>query len=299
METHVQSFLRYVRLDRNYSPHTVSAYEDDLRQFCAFLSTVFPNGEPAPGDINHALLREFFASLLEAGFSRRSIARKVACLKSFFRYLRKSNIIRINPAAAVSSPKLERRLPHYLDENSVARLMEQPDRGTSRGKRDAAILELLYSTGIRLGELLELRAEDIDWPGRTIKVRGKGNKERIVPFGTKAATALREYLTVRNEFCGKRSAPRSLFLTVRGNAMSPKSVNVLMNHYIGLVSEIEKKSPHVLRHTFATHLLNRGADLRAVKELLGHESLSTTQIYTHVSIERLVKIYTQAHPKAS
>jgi len=299
METHVQSFLHYARSDRNFSPHTVAAYEDDLRQFCAFLARAFPGAAPGPADINHGILRKFFAYLLEEGFSRRSVARKVACLKSFFRYLRKSHVIEINPASAVSSPRLERRLPQYLDEDSVSRLMQQPDRATTGGKRDAAILELLYSTGIRLGEMLRLRVEDIDFSGNTIKVMGKGSKERIVPFGRKAASALREYLAVRGEFLGKSRPVRNVFLTVRGNIMSPKGVNVLMNHYIALVSEIEKKSPHVLRHTFATHLLNHGADLRAVKELLGHESLSTTQIYTHVSIEKLVKIYAQAHPKAS
>ncbi len=176
--------------------------------------------------------------------------------------------------------------------------MDQPDRSLPEGVRDAAILELLYGTGIRLSELIGLSRIDVDFPGSTIKVTGKGSKDRIIPLGRKAAEAVRAYLAVRPSFETPRS-PSLLFLTRRGYSLNPKGVNLLMNRYIGAVSDIQKKSPHVLRHTFATHLLNRGADLRAVKEMLGHESLSTTQIYTHVSIERLKKVYSQAHPKAS
>jgi integrase/recombinase XerC len=184
--------------------------------------------------------------------------------------------------------------------------MDQPDRSTPAGSRDAAILELLYSTGIRLGELLALRLEDIDLGRRTVKVTGKGRKQRIVPLGGPAREAIREYLRLRDNLLPKESLPgdrgadpSAVFLTVRGKSMSPKGINVLMNKYIGQVSEIAKKSPHVLRHSCATHLLNRGADLQAVRELLGHASLSTTQIYTHVSVERLKRVYSKAHPKAT
>jgi site-specific recombinase XerD len=180
--------------------------------------------------------------------------------------------------------------------------MEQPDRSTAEGKRDAAILELLYGTGIRLGELLSLEVEDLDLKEGRVKVLGKGSKERIVPVGRMAIQALTGYLRVRTEFSGKGGAgavSNRLFLTLRGFPMNPKGVNLLMNRYIGLVSDIEQKSPHVLRHTFATHLLNRGADLRAVKEMLGHESLTTTQVYTHVSVDRLKKVYSRSHPRAS
>jgi integrase/recombinase XerC len=293
MQTHIDSFLRYLASDRNYSPHTVAAYANDLRQFHDFLGA-----QADPAAVDRPAIRRFLADLHDRSFAMPSIARKLATLKSFFRYLRKTGVIQGNPVASTIAPKLGKRLPQYLDEPAVMRLMDQPDRTTAEGARDAAILEILYSTGIRLSELLGLREADIDFAGETIKVRGKGSKERIVPFGRKAGTALRDYLAVRPALAAP-AGPDVLFLTVRGKGMNPKGVNILMNTYIARVSEIEKKSPHVLRHTFATHLLDRGADLRAVKELLGHESLSTTQVYTHVSVERLRKVYTQAHPRAS
>jgi integrase/recombinase XerC len=220
-------------------------------------------------------------------------------LRSFYKYLLRNGIIPANPTVLVQTPKLERRLPQFLDEESVRQLMEQPDRATPEGTRDAAILEMFYSTGIRLSELLNVTLDDVDLDGGTIKVVGKGSKERIVPIGSRARDAVRHYLAVRHHFLPQSTSPRWIFLTVRGKRMSPKGVNLLVNRYIGAVSEIQKKSPHVLRHTFATHLLDRGADLQAVRELLGHESLSTTQVYTHVSVERLKKVYAQAHPKGS
>ena len=295
MQTYIDSFLRYLASDRNYSPHTIAAYANDLRQFLDFLGA-----QADPAAVDRPVIRRFLAHLHDRSFRMPSIARKLATLKSFFRYLRKTGVIQGNPVASTVAPKLEKRLPQYLDEPAVARLMEQPDRATPEGKRDAAILEILYATGIRLSELLGLREADIDFAGETIKVTGKGSKQRIVPFGRPAGKALRDYLAVRPALAAAAAAPPEvLFLTVRGHGMNPKGVNILMNMYIARVSEIVKKSPHVLRHTFATHLLDRGADLRAVKELLGHESLSTTQIYTHVSVDRLRKVYTQAHPRAS
>ncbi|HET6273787.1 MAG TPA: tyrosine recombinase XerC [Bacteroidota bacterium] len=298
MEHDVRTYLHYLRKERNYSPHTIAAYEDDLRQFEEYLSRVSEKGAISLRGIDRGTIRGFLGSLLEQGFSKRSVARKLACLKSFFKYLCKVHRLDCNPAANVASPKLERRLPQFLDEDTVTRLMEQPDRCTLEGIRDAAILELFYGTGIRLSELIYLRVGDVDIANGTVKVTGKGSKDRIVPFGRPARKALDDYLLRRREFVGKMADTRILFLSARGKRMNPKGINVLMNTYIGKVSEIEKKSPHVLRHTFATHLLNRGADLRAVKELLGHESLSTTQVYTHVSVDRLKKVYAQAHPKA-
>jgi integrase/recombinase XerC len=295
------SWLLALRREKNASPNTILAYENDLRQLCDFLARgrKYEGGEIAKVDL--ALLRLFLGELLEKGFSRRSIARKVACLKSFFRYLHRSGTIPDNPALNLSSPRLQKRLPQYLDEDAVRQLMEQPDRKTTEGKRDAALLELLYGTGIRLSELLHLELKDIDLHEGSMKVVGKGRKERIVPVGRKAVEAIRMYLSVRSEFSTKRKFRHGaqLFLTRRGYPMNPKGVNILMNRYIGLVSDIEQKSPHVLRHTFATHLLNRGADLQAVKEMLGHESLATTQLYTHVSMDRLKKVYAQAHPRAA
>ncbi len=299
MQNHIRAFLDYLRDARNYSPHTVAAYECDLREFLAFWESEFPGRVMTPAGVDRRAIRRFLAWLHDGAFASRSIARKLACLKSFFRYLRKMHLVESNPAATVVSPKLERRLPRTLDERCVARLMEQPDRSTTEGARDAALLEILYSAGIRLSELIALRLADIDFDNGTIKVTGKGSKQRIIPFGSRARSALQAYIAVRPELASRGERPSNAFLSSHGKPMSPKVVNRLMNRYIGMVSEIEKRSPHVLRHTFATHLLNRGADLRAVKELLGHESLSTTQMYTHVSVEHLRKVYAQAHPKAS
>jgi len=279
----------------------VGAYEHDLAQFIEFLSRHHSGLSFDISDIDHLTIRLFLGDLLEHNVSKRSAARKLACVRSFFRYLHKRQVIKKNPATNVASPRLQKRLPEYLDEHAIERLMDQPDRSTAEGKRDAAILELFYGSGIRLSELIGLRLDDVDGKRRTLKVLGKGKKERIVPFGRKALDAINSYLAVRGSFLPVRRNPataRTLFLTKRGFALSPKGVNLLMNRYIGQVSEIGQKSPHILRHSFATHLLNRGADLRAVKEMLGHESLSTTQIYTHVSVDRLKKIYAQAHPKA-
>ena len=298
MEKDVRTYLQYLRKERNYSPHTVASYEDDLRQFADYLARAAHGSTVALEAVDQKTIRGFLGDLVDRGFARRSVARKLACLKSFFKYLRRIDRLDFNAAANVASPKLERRLPYYLDEETVNRLMDQPDCTTLTGIRDAAILEIFYGTGIRLSELIHLRVRDVDIAGNTLKVTGKGSKERIVPFGRPATKALQAYLQRRPEFVRKPPDAGVLFLTITGKQMNPKGINVLMNMYIGRVSEIEKKSPHVLRHTFATHLLNRGADLQAVRELLGHESLSTTQVYTHVSVDRLKKVYAQAHPKA-
>ncbi|MEK7670996.1 MAG: tyrosine recombinase, partial [Bacteroidota bacterium] len=272
-------------------------------QFSQFLSRHFSDARFSLRKVDHVTIRLFLYHLVEQEFSRRSIARKLACLKSFFRYLYKNKVIETNPAANVQSPKLEKLLPTVLSEEAVTALMEQADTSTPEGLRDQAILEMFYGTGIRLSELINLSWQDVDFADATLKVTGKGSKQRIVPLGRKAKQSLRNYSSSRDSvldegYCDETNGS-AVFITKRGKRLSPKSVNVLMNRYIGKVSEIKKKSPHVLRHSFATHLLDRGADLLAVKELLGHESLSTTQIYTHVSVERLKKIYAQAHPKAS
>jgi integrase/recombinase XerC len=302
MQAAVTTYLRYLEQERGFSTHTIASYREDLRQFSEFVHRHFARQSISLQDIDRSVIRLFLGDMLERRFAKSSIARKLACLKSFFRYLHATHVIAHNPAGNVASPKLDKRLPRVLDEESAARLMEQPDRSSVVGLRDAAILELFYSTGIRLSELIGLRLIDVDLHNDTIKVLGKGAKERIVPVGRHAKAAVKAYIAARNQLipssCAGAETPE-VFLTVRGKPMQPKGVNVLVRRYISIISEIEKRSPHVLRHSFATHLLNRGADLNAVKELLGHASLSTTQIYTHVSIERLKKIYAQAHPKAS
>lgn len=292
----VEAFLRYVESERNYSRHTVAAYDDDLRQFQTYLQQNGQESEEALLTATHQTIRHFLGYLIEQGFSRRSIARKLACLRSFYKFLVRTGVAAGNPTGLVASPKLERTLPAFLDEQTVAMVLEQPDRKTPEGMRDAAILELFYSTGIRLSELLGLTVEDLNMHDGTIKVTGKGSKQRIVPFGRKAHSALTAYLRHRHHFS---SGGDIVFLGRRGKTLQPKTVNRLVGKYISAVSDAQKKSPHVLRHSFATHLLDRGADLQAVRELLGHESLSTTQVYTHVSVDRLKKVYAQAHPKGS
>ncbi|MCC6397451.1 MAG: tyrosine recombinase XerC [Bacteroidetes bacterium] len=288
-------FLAYLSAERRASPHTIAAYTEDLRQFDAFLR----DEERPPSAVDHQTIRRFLGAMLDQGLAKRSVARKLACLRSYYKFLKKRGLVEVNPTALVATPRLEHRLPSFLDEPTVTQVLEHPDRSTPEGVRDAAILELFYSTGMRLSELLNLRPADIQLRERTLKVTGKGSKQRILPFGRKAADAVKGWLSVRKEFVLQGKDPGTLFLTVRGKPMSPKSVNVLVNRHIGAVSELQKKSPHVLRHTFATHLVNRGADLQAVRELLGHESLSTTQIYTHVGIDRLKKVYALAHPKGT
>jgi len=297
MQSHVDGFLRSLSDERGYSTSTVAAYRVDLGQFLEFLQR--RTGDGGFEAVDQRSIRHFLGELLEKGFSKRSVARKIACLKSFFKWLRRKKIVPTNPTLLVGTPRLDKRLPHFLDERAAALVMEQPDRSSPEGARDAAILELFYSTGMRLGELLGLRADDLNGEDRTVKVTGKGNKQRILPIGSRAMEALHLYLGVREDLLvPERGDPGTLFVTKRGKPMSPKGVNIIVGKYINSVSESEKKSPHVLRHTFATHLLDRGADLQAVKELLGHASLSTTQIYTHVSVDRLRKVYSQAHPKA-
>lgn len=268
--------------------HTVRSYERDLRKFVSFL---MHHRISSLSDVTRETLRAFLASLIEEGFSRRSIARGVASLRSFFKFLRKNNITHLNPALALTTPKIDRRLPAVLDERSAHEMFEALDLKGATAVRDRAMLELLYGTGIRVSELVGLNRGNVDFSERTIKVMGKGNKHRIVPIGRKAYDALKAHL-------GTSPRRDPVFLGVRGERITQRAVHRIVVKAIGRVADIEKKSPHVLRHSFATHLLDRGAELRAVKDLLGHESLSTTQIYTHVSTERLKKAYKQAHPKA-
>lgn len=301
MVKHIREFLAYIAKERNFSPHTVLAYEDDLLQFAAFIAAEVPGASRSLAAIDPAAVRSFLGSLVERGLSKKSAARKLASLRSFFKFLVRREVLESNPAAGILTPKIARTLPSFLDEPAVTKMMDLPDCSTALGKRDRAILELLYGTGIRLSELIGLDLGHVDLKQNTIRVLGKGRKFRIVPVGAKAREAVANYSRERDALFGAASTAgdrSALFLTKHGRRMYPKGIYVVVQKYIGSVSEIEKKSPHVLRHTFATHLLNRGADIRAVKELLGHESLSTTQLYTHVTVDRLKRIYSQAHPKA-
>jgi integrase/recombinase XerC len=293
-----RTFLEYLETERNYSGHTLLSYETDLVAFCEFLRT---EGVQNPSDVDRDLLRQFLARLFDEGFSKKSIARKVASLRSFFKFLKRRGVIVSNPAMTLATPRAEKKLPSFLDETAVNELMKQPDRTTLVGIRDAAILEVFYSTGIRLSELVGLDVGDIDGQKGLIKVTGKGRKQRIIPIGREAIGALHDYWGQRKDLADaahRRNDHEPAFLSVGGKRIYPQMVGNIVKRYISRISELHKRSPHVLRHSFATHLLNRGADLKAVKELLGHESLSTTQVYTHVTTERLKSVYLKTHPKA-
>jgi tyrosine recombinase XerC len=294
----IRSFLEYLETERNYSSHTIESYRNDLVAFSKFASSEEIDDASR---IDKNILRKFFAHLFDEGYSKKSIARKIASLRSFFKFLNRKQIVQSNPVLNIATPKLDQRLPGFLDESTMQKLLDLPDRSTVEGLRDAAILEVFYSTGIRLSELVNLNTGDVDHVGRLIKVTGKGRKQRIIPIGDKAIRAIDDYLKARyhdKDRPGEQENGHAIFLSAGHKRIYPQMVGSIVKKYIGKVSELEKQSPHVLRHTFATHLLNRGADLKAVKDLLGHESLSTTQIYTHVTTERIKKVYNQSHPKA-
>ncbi len=297
----VELFLVYIDRERNFSPHTHVSYAKDLRQFQAFLRGKFRETLDHPERIDQDVVRSFLGVCSTAAWQKKSVVRKISTLRSFFKFAVRRKLLPANPMSNIVTPKVEKRLPQFLDELAVERMMALPDTDDPLGSRDAAILELLYSTGMRRGELVQLDTNDVDVYNRTVKVVGKGNKERILPFGKKAHQALERYLAARRQLISSTSSGemKAVFLTAKGKRLYPGAVNTIVKKYFKGVSEIRQQSPHVLRHSFATHMLDRGADIFAVKELLGHESLSTTQIYTHMTSERLKKVYRQAHPKAS
>ncbi len=283
---------------RGYSVHTVAAYRRDLRQFLGFAADLSKLDTPDDVTTEHVTtraVRRYVSSLTAARFARRSTHRKLAAVRSFCNWLESRGILRWNPAARVSAPRVEKRLPTFLTEREISLLFILPPEPSVREIRNRAILELFYSTGIRLSELVGLRAASLDRLGGTIRVLGKGRKERIVPVGRAALRAIDAYQAVQPDAGRPGDA---LFTNGRGAPLSQRTVQRIVRRKLSEVSESRKLSPHVLRHTFATHMLNAGADLRAVQELLGHASLSTTQMYTHVSTERLKQVYQKAHPRA-
>jgi tyrosine recombinase XerC len=283
---YLEKFISYLEVEKNSSPHTILNYRIDLEDCVRF-------ADSTPVEkIDYLLLRRFLAHLRAKNFKPRTLARKLSALRSFFRFLLREGLVTHNPAELLLTPKLDRTLPKFLSEDETVLFIEAPDRGTDAGRRDRAILETLYSAGIRVSELVGLNVEDADIVGNIIKVRGKGRKERLVPIGNKAAAALRDYLSRR------RHQSRAVYLNKSGTRLSDRGVRDIVNKHMLKAALTQHISPHVLRHSFATHLLNRGADLRSVQELLGHVNLSTTQIYTHVSTERLKKVYDRAHPRA-
>ena len=293
MRASTKAFLRHLERERNASPHTVRAYGEDLEQFVAYAEGELACA-PRPEDVDHLLIRGFLAELHRRGLRKVSAARKLAGLRTFFRWLCREGRLQTNPARALLSPRLEKRIPAVLDEAQVSALLDVPGSDTA-SVRARAILELLYATGVRCAELVGLDLGEVDTRARMIRVLGKGRKERVVLFGTRAEDALRAWLAERERLRPKSDA---VFVNARGGRLSDRAVRAILARRVHAVALARKCSPHTLRHSFATHLLTRGADLRAIQELLGHASLSTTQRYTHVDTRHLLEVYARTHPRA-
>ena len=306
MEKLIEQFLEHLRYERNVSTHTLRNYASDLQQFVNFLAPEDASGKrptfPEVSEIDHLTIREWMSELHNAQKTKSSIARKLAALRTFFQFLVREGTIELNPAKLVSTPRQEKKLPKHLSIEEAIRFIETPDLETDLGKRDRAMLELMYATGIRVAELTTLNLADVDFRNQLIRVTGKRRKQRIVPFGDPAAEAIRNYLTVRDKFLFNAPVSKrddeALFLNYQGTRITTRSVGRMVEKYIRICAGMHNISPHALRHSFATHLLDSGADLRDIQELLGHARLSTTQVYTHVSMEKLVAVYDKAHPKA-
>jgi integrase/recombinase XerC len=297
VKNEVGDFLDYLTYERNVSINTVAAYRDDLDSFLGFLCNDYFTLAKDLLDlrrIDHLAVRSYLAHLARKKLSRASIARHLSALRSFFKYLMREGDVEANPARAVATPRREKHLPSVLQSSEIALLFETPDLSSSLGVRDRAWLELLYGSGLRISELVGIDIDDIELRARLVKVRGKGAKERIVPFGSKAEEAIRAYFEVRKS----SEDEEALFVNYRGERITVRSVRRLFNGYVRTASLRAGISPHTLRHSFATHLLNAGADLRAIQELLGHASLSTTQKYTHLNDWQLIAVYKKAHPRA-
>ena len=295
----IDAFLRYLRIERNSSELTLKSYSEDLDSLLEYFSERIGR-IPSPADVTITMLRGYLSYLHECQYARTTIARRLACLRSFFRFCQRESLSESNPAKALRTPRLGRKLPHFLTTEQVALLLEAPPANTPMGLRDRAILETLYSAGLRVAELVGLNLEDWDRDADILRVFGKGRKERIAPIGTYAARALGDWLEVRQP---DNSAPAddqsAVFLNKFGRRLTTRSVGRMLEKYLLETGLNRITSPHTLRHSFATHLLDGGADLRSVQELLGHKSLTTTQIYTHVSTKRLRETYERAHPHAA
>lgn len=295
----IDLFLEYLRVEKNASVHTIVAYQSDLAQFYAYLTE---EGIETFGEVTHVMIRTFLSRLYMANAARKTLSRKVSCLRSFYDFLMREGVLESNPAKSVSTPKLEKKVPNFLYIEEVKQLLEAPSMTEPLGIRDRAILELLYASGIRVSECMGLKLGDLDLDTGMARVFGKGAKERIVLLGQKACDAVRLYLDkARPRLLQERKTSGKepvLFLNYRGEPLSGRSVRRIVDKYMLQVAGQKSISPHVLRHTFATHLLDEGADLRVVQELLGHVSLSSTQIYTHATKEKLMRVYMNAHPRA-
>jgi len=296
----IKDFLEYMRVQRTASPLTIDAYRKDLKQFTEFLSTESPFLLDTPEDIDIVIVRTFLAGLRRAGYKPSSLERKIAALRKFFSFLYRKNKIKLNPAKYVFLPKKERKVPGFLEPSQIEEIMKhaQEEKETPLKIRNIAILELFYATGMRLRELCNIKIQNINIVSGQIRVLGKGNKERILLFGIPAKSALQKYLAVRNKFLKRKPDTGILFLSRLGRPISPLQVENIVRKYTRVVPGA-KTNPHALRHSFATHLLASGAPIIVVKELLGHSNLSTTQIYTHLSLERLKEVFNKTHPRGN
>jgi integrase/recombinase XerC len=288
----VERFLQYLQFEKRFSEHTVIAYNNDLRQFIDYLETSYKISELS--SIDHLIIRSWIVEMMEKKISSRTINRKITTLKTFYKYLLRQDLVKDNPMLKIQSPKTSKRLPVFVEKDKMDLLLDNItfEEGED-GLRDQLILEMFYATGMRLSELINLKEKDVDLAAGQLKVLGKRNKERIIPFNNELARKIKSYIDVKAGGGGD-----FLFVTGEGKKMYQKFVYNIVNKYLSQVTTLDKKSPHVLRHTFATHMLNNGADLNAIKELLGHANLAATQIYTHNTVEKLKNIHKQAHPKA-
>jgi integrase/recombinase XerC len=297
----IEAFLAFLAKERNDSPHTVRAYTRDVEDFAAFCATYY-GGVWTWGGVDRLAIRGYLGALEQRRLARRSIARRLSALRTFYRFLALTQGVEVNPARATRTPKLGRRLPTHLDRVETELVFAEAERraadGGFREARDLAMLELFYATGMRLSELAGLSEPDIDLVSDQVKLRGKGKKERLVPLGRHAARALRGYFRHRDGLLASGGDRRAVFLNARGRRLTPRGVQLAVRGLLDTLPRGRELHVHSLRHSFASHLLDAGADLRAVQELLGHASLSTTQVYTHTSVERLKKVYHQAHPRA-
>jgi integrase/recombinase XerC len=314
---HLKSFLQFLKLNRHVSPHTARAYDSDVTQYLAFVASQSGKkmSQLGPADLDMDSVRAHIAELNKAGKARSSVARKLSGLRTFIKYLRREEIIEHDPAAMAVAPKRDQTIPTHLSEPEITRLIETPDTGDPLGRRDRAILELFYASGLRLSELVAIDLEDLNLGDRMVRVMGKGGKERILPFNQSTVAAIRAWMKDRAAIMATRLPRRTakssrtsrpqdlktsdpLFINYRGTRLTGRSVDRLLRRYVAQCSTRMGISPHALRHSFATHLLQRGADLRAIQELLGHARLSTTQRYTHVNAAQLIDVYRKAHPRA-
>jgi integrase/recombinase XerC len=292
----IDSFLKYLQFEKRFSSNTVLAYQTDLRQFEDFLSSTFPEYKTESSD--YGVIRAWIVQLVESEIDSLSINRKIACLRSYYKFLMRQECIEKDPMMKIKVLKTKKKLPHFVKENDMVKLLDHAQfENSHEGWRDRLIIELFYGTGIRLSELIDLKESKLNLKERTIKVLGKRNKERVIPFGESLVSMIETYRSVRNSEVDVKNHG-NLFVTDSGERCYPMMVYRVVKKYLNLFSSIEKKSPHVLRHSYATHLLDKGAEINAVKDLLGHSSLAATQVYTHNSMEKLKKVFEQAHPKA-